>query len=511
MSTSNNPVVGPNSISSKISFLYASPVTASMLIMGALAVVQGIYAKYFGLPLTTIASVILLVRLFDAVTDPLIGLCADHYYQRRGSYKPFVLSGAALLLISSYFLYIPVSEQALQVAEAGGEPIIISAGYFLGWYMALYLGATLFEIPHLAWGRELTLDPQARVRIYGWRTVAAYVGLLLFYAVPLMPMIGGGEFTPRTLHWVVILGALLLFVLLPASLYATPAGQRLALPPGPSTAPMAHQLQSYIRELISNRPLVIFILAVVCCLVPISGMWFTLIFIFVDSYLALGGTFAQASTLSIILGLVMVPVWTALAQRFGKQAAIVTSLLFSAAGLGLTGLLSPGSSAALLLIVVMALCYGIGFTALGVLCPPMLSDIIDYSRWKYGRDRAASYFSFYTMMNKVATAGGGALGLAIAGSFGFDPAIEIHSDKAIAGLRLAIAWLPAVLVLFGAVLFARLPLSRRRHSIVCRRLVGDQQANSQTQTLAPQPSTALNVLHTTNPKLRSTKLSAGSP
>ena len=488
-------------LSVKDSLAYASPVVATGFTLSAVAVVQGIYAKHFGLPLTTIATIILLARIFDAVTDPLIGIAADRYYQRRGSYKPFVLAGGVLLLISSYFLYAPASEQALQIAAAGGAPVIVSAAYFLGWYLVLYLGATLFEIPHMAWGRGLAPNPQDRVRIYGWRAGVGYCGALLFYAVPLMPVIGSGEFTPQGLRWVVILGAVLLVSLLTVSLCLAPNGKCPVPKVRKQTAlPLRHQLHLYGRELASNQPLRLFLLAAFCSVVPIGGMWFTLLFIYVDSYLQLGGQFSQASTLSIVVALLLVPVWAAMARRIGRREAIVLSLLFSAVGLGVTGLLNPGGSSGALLLLVMVLCYGIGLSALGMLIPPLLTDIIDYSRWKYGVDRAATYFSLHSLGAKAAGACGGALGLAIAGSFGFDPAASAHSDASIAGLRLAIAWLPAGLVLCSAWLFWWMPFDARRHSIVHRRL----QARDRQATEAPP-----HTIKTTS-RLKPDPLPAGS-
>ena len=57
----------------KRAFLYAAPFFGVSLLMGPLAVLSGIYAKHYGFALTTIATVILVARLFDAITDPVIG------------------------------------------------------------------------------------------------------------------------------------------------------------------------------------------------------------------------------------------------------------------------------------------------------------------------------------------------------------------------------------------------------------------------------------------------------
>ena len=72
---------------------YASPVIGISFLHSPMAVVHSMYAKYFGIGLTTIAVVLLFARLFDAITDPLIGYWSDRYYARTGTRKPFVVWG----------------------------------------------------------------------------------------------------------------------------------------------------------------------------------------------------------------------------------------------------------------------------------------------------------------------------------------------------------------------------------------------------------------------------------
>ena len=52
---------------------YSAPAIASACLIAPIGVVQGVYAKYFGLPLSTIALVILCARCFDAISDPVVG------------------------------------------------------------------------------------------------------------------------------------------------------------------------------------------------------------------------------------------------------------------------------------------------------------------------------------------------------------------------------------------------------------------------------------------------------
>ena len=99
---------------------------------------QGIYAKHYGISLATIGTIVLISRISDALTDPLVGFYSDKIKYKTGTRSHLIILGAAALLISAYFLFNPPNE--------------VTAIYFFLWYMAFYFSWTLFEIPHLAWG-----------------------------------------------------------------------------------------------------------------------------------------------------------------------------------------------------------------------------------------------------------------------------------------------------------------------------------------------------------------------
>ena len=150
-----------------------------------LAIIPGIYAKYYGLSLITIASVVFFGRVFDAVTDPLIGFCSDRYRRQTGTRKPFVLVGGLLMIVSGYFLYVPLSTSVV---------------YFSGCLFAFYFSYTLFDIPHNAWASELAPTSTAKSTIYSFRSVAVYIGSALFYVIPLLPFFETRDITPQTLQ-----------------------------------------------------------------------------------------------------------------------------------------------------------------------------------------------------------------------------------------------------------------------------------------------------------------------
>ena len=435
---------------------YGLPLLPLYFLYGPIAILQGIYAKHFGLALTTIATVLFVARLFDAVSDPIIGYCADRYHARRGNLKPFVISGGVLFIVASWFLYVP--------------PANVSGGYFLVCFLAFYLAYTLFEIPHLAWGSQLASDCREKNKVYGLRSFFTFFGTLLFFAMPLLPWFETNEFTPDTLKWSVMAAGLLMLPMLFISIRTVPNGASIspkALNEGDQRG-NKENLKRVLRAIVTNKPLMILTAAHICTGFG-SGMWIMLLFIYVDAYLGLGAQFALAYTVSFAVSMVALKFWYQLANHWGKQAAWVVGMVLVIMGLMATGVLVTGRTSWLELLLCMTLIFS-GFACFNLMVPSLLSDIVDYGTWKFGVDRAGTYFSLFTFVNKSVGALGGALALAIAGWVGFDPTETIHNDAAVSGVRFAIAWIPALFILLSIFFIARIPITAHRHGIIRRRL-----------------------------------------
>src|ERR1041384_5665121 len=71
------------------------------------SLVQGIYAKHAGLALTAIAAGVVLTRIFDLITSPLVGYPSALPARRTGSRKPWIAAGTACSVIGLWFLYRP--------------------------------------------------------------------------------------------------------------------------------------------------------------------------------------------------------------------------------------------------------------------------------------------------------------------------------------------------------------------------------------------------------------------
>ena len=119
-----------------LAFPYAAAFIALQVI------VPTFYAQVTTLSLTTIGVLMLVARLFDSVTDPIVGYWSDHSNSRFGRRKVFVVLAAPLVALSVWFLFNPVEDA--------------SALYILSWTICIYVAGTLSIVPASAWAAELS-------------------------------------------------------------------------------------------------------------------------------------------------------------------------------------------------------------------------------------------------------------------------------------------------------------------------------------------------------------------
>ncbi len=416
----------------------------SMLMSPTAAVLPNFYLDHTAVTLAGLATATLVARLFDGLTDPLIGYLSD----RSGRRKPWMIAGAVVVAAGAWFLYNPS-------ASAG-------PGHLLAWYLVVTLGWTLVEIPHTAMAAELSSDYDERSRIALWRQLLGFAGGVLFMVSPMLLLGGGSKFTPevmRTIAGFIIVG-LPLAVLLMCRAVPEPARR---------TAPRRLQPRDLYRALVETPPLRYF-LATQVLFGLATGAVASLFVIYASRYLGLGDKVPQIAlpmTLAMALGM---PVWLRVMRRVEKHRA----WSIAAAGMILTLLavlgLEPGTGALAPMAAIMA-CFGFFLGLSSIALPSLLADVVDYDVWRNRQQRAAIFFSFQAIVTKLNQGVGGAVALAIPTLFGFDAQREITPEAAF-GLKVAfVAW-PCLLLVPMLVLAWRYPLDRRAHGVLARRLAG---------------------------------------
>lgn len=443
------------SINLRTILLYATPNIAAYAVFAPMPILQGVYAKHYGLSLSAIAIVVLASRLFDAVSDPVVGYVSDRARLKYGTRKPVIAAGAISMALSAMWLYSP----------AGGMTIY----HFAASSLLFYLGVTLFFIPHTAWAVELTQSTENRMLIFKILSTSGYLGMLAFYAVPALPVWETTEITPDTLALSALVAVFLLAISIPVCLRFVPNGHIAELTPAETNKRESWRatLLATVRMLARNKPFLCFAAAYMFGVAG-AASWYSLAFIYIDAYLVMGRYFSNAFIISIFVGAVSPFIWASLALRIGQKSAWLFAIAICAAIFAGAALLRPETVTFVHLALLLS-AFIFCSSCMDVIPKIQLSTIVDYSNLRFKLYRGSTMFAVVLFLTKSGNAIGAALGLLIAGSLGFDPTSTNHAPSAVTGLKLAMM-VPALALLGVSAVFVVLqPIGKRERDIISKR------------------------------------------
>ncbi len=134
------------------------------------------YNQVLGLPAESAGLAIAISLIFDAVTDPIVGTISDRWRSPLGRRHPFMYASAVPLAVSFYFLFAPAS-----FATNGDNTALFA---WMLTFTILTRGAmTLYHVPHLALGAELSEDYDERTSLVAIRQILSVSGYLIVYSL----------------------------------------------------------------------------------------------------------------------------------------------------------------------------------------------------------------------------------------------------------------------------------------------------------------------------------------
>jgi glycoside/pentoside/hexuronide:cation symporter, GPH family len=427
-------------------FAYSAPmVPIWALHTPALSILPGVYAKFSGIDLALLGTILIVSRLFDVFTDPLIGYLSDRTRLGLGPRKPWIIAGALIVMIATWFWFRPGQDTG--------------ALYFLIWSFAVYIGWTMVEIPHAAWLSELTTDYQERSQLASFRTMGQLAGHLLFFCIPFLPFFASTEFTPEVTalaSWIIIvmLGISVIFMV-------------KTLPSSQVHEKEQVSVKELINALYRNRPFLIYFTSIMCTFLA-SGMTAGLYFFFMTTYLGIGEKIAHVGLFAFIVGLFATQLWPPIIKLYGKHRVLAISNLGTICSLVVMAFVRPGEAAFPMMVGVFV--WAAITNSGSLICMlSIMADVVDYDEWKTGSNKAGSYFSFNTIVNKAGIAIGGGFALVIVGLFGFSVGGD-NDSLAMTGFYMAFLGIPILLYITSIVLILNFPIDKRRHGIIRRRL-----------------------------------------
>jgi glycoside/pentoside/hexuronide:cation symporter, GPH family len=431
---------------------YALPSVAVSVAMAAVtAILPTLYGKYGGVSLAALGALFAFMRIFDAVTDPLIGYWSDQTRTRHGARKPWVIAGALLTTVAGFFLF--------QIPSDGG---IV---YFGAWSAMFYLGFTMYQIPHMAWGSELTTDYRQRASLFALRGIAESIGGLVLPVLPLVlfytQVLPDTEFTPdlfRYVGWAILLA-------LPVTVAITAKWA----PIGDVSQIKRTPLRTLWPAVRRNKPLLRFLAAFLVAGAG-SGIYAALLFPYYDSYLKIGDKVPYLILVAMAAQLASQPFWAWACKKLGKHRCWGWGWIANSLSSVPMMLVAPGPDAFLWSAVLMGT-YAFTNGVSSVAPFALLADVVDYEILKRGVDRAGNYYAFLLFLGKATAAVGGGVFALLGVVFGYQIAEgAVNSELANFGMVASFALLPCLFQIAAVPLIWNFPIDERRHDIIRRRI-----------------------------------------
>lgn len=418
-----------------------SGVTIPMAAMGMPIAVYlpPFYSDGLGLSLVTVGTVFTLARIWDVVTDPIMGLVIDRFDSRWGRRKHWIALSIPILLVSVWAVFMP-------------DPAAVSGAYLLGWMIALYVGYTMLAIAHQSWGAELTVTYDDRSRLFGWREIFIIGGMTVVLAIPALIELTGQD-DQRTK--VASMGWFCL-ILFPLTVVPT-----LLFVPDTHRAPGTSVPWRQATELLVRNSVLWRLLAADLTSGFGTGVAGAL-YIFVATYVfRLPGHASLALLFYFLAAFLAMPLWLRLAYRVGKDTALKIALVYGGVVmLALVALAQPGNVPVLWGFTIL---YGVAFGAAPTLLRSMMADLTDDDELRSGQKRSGLFFALLTTTNKLGAALSVGVSFAILERVvGFQPGTE-NTSAALDGLLLTYALGTGLGLLAAYVALIRYPLTRSRH------------------------------------------------
>ena len=408
--------------------------------------IPAFYADDLGVPLASVGAAIALSRLLDVVTDPLIGKLSDRLWIPAGRRKPWMILGLPLFALSLWKVFVPSGS--------------VTPTYLFGWSALLYLGFTMIDLPHRAWGAELSVDYDERSRITSWRESLATAGQVLLLVVLVWLGTRGVEDATDQLRSVAVAVLVVLPVLVAVCVLTVPERE----PEG-----FTHEPRSTMAGLglIARNPA--FLRMMGCVLFFVSGVAIqgSLHRLVLVDVMGDESRFTLMILLENLATLAGVPLWLAVSVRIGKHRALLGAALWIAVWSLPLVAFREGDTSLLIATVVIR---GSSFASILFLANSIAADVIDVDTLASGEQRSGLYFAVWGMVTKLSLALGVLLGTTLPAAFGYDPSAEQTALSVQVRLMAIYGGVPAVLMGLGALFLRRFPITREHHAEIRREL-----------------------------------------
>ena len=383
-------------------------------------------------------------RMIDAITDPLMGYVTDNFESRWGKRRPFIFAGALITGVSFIFMWQLYAENSQ----------MYNFIYHLAWSFGFVLGLTIFSVPYLAMGYEMSSDFHERTRLMA---IAQWIGQWAWIISPWFwvyifdqSLFESSAEGARTLSiWVGIICTLL--ALVPAFFCRENRTRDKRRKESSNVKNLKESLTKFFQGIIETlkfKPFQKICLATFLIFNSYNTVaafsFFIIVHYMHGGDLTLAGNWPAlfGSVSSLFTCFLVIPSTTWISHKIGKKKTFLISQSISIFGYILFWWAFSPSNPALMFVAAPFFVFGIG--GLFTIMMSMTADICDLDEFKNGTRREGTFSAIYWWMVKFGFAIAGLLTGIILKIVGFDQNATIQTEEALTGLRLAYIIIPII-------------------------------------------------------------------
>lgn len=442
------------------------------LLPGALGIFMFFLLTAFGMDPFLAGLLGGLPRLFDAITDPIMGFISDNTKSRFGRRRPYIFLGAILsgVLFAVLWQLYPENSQ------------MYNFWYFLIFSLIYLIGNTIFATPLIGLGYEMTSDYNERTRLMAFSQTVGQVAWMIvpwFWVLIANPNLFETQaIGVRNLS--VIVGAICIVLgVLPAIFCRGIDSSKMENRKEISYKTLFTNLKELFQGIIQVSRNKAFMKLCGATFLVFNGFqmvasfsYFIIVFYMFKGDFGLAGNWpAWFSTVSaIVTAFLVIPIITAIANRLGKRKAFIISTFISIVGYALKWWGFNPENPWLMFMPIPLMVFGIG--GLFTLMMSMTADVCDLDELNNGMPRKEGmYGAVYWWMVKLGQAIALVLGGLVLKLVGFDQNVSIQAADTIVRLRIADILIPSLTAFLAVLVMWKYDLTEKKAREIKDKLV----------------------------------------
>lgn len=366
------------------------------------------YTDVFGLSAATVATLLLIAKIFDGFNDPVMGGIMDKTYTKVGGYRTYMIIGAIALVVFTVLTF--------TVPGLSGTPKLV---YAYVTYIGLGIAYLVMNVPYGALPSRVTSNPKKLNRMFAASMWAGGFGatVLGMCTMPLILLLGKGVQSAgyqKTAILYAVVALPLVFITVHFCKEDPNIAKAKDLAAKQMNGENGTSFMGFVKSIFTNKNLL--------C---VYGFMFLAMFSQIGRactafyyYMFCVGNMALASVLMSlggIVGLVLIPFVPRLVEKFGKKKVVIVSQIIQMIGLVM---MFAGPYTNITYTIIANIVYGLG-GGYSACVGPLIVDALDSHEFKTGVRNDGVAFAFNGLMTKVSSAIAGSVGLMVMAAYGY--------------------------------------------------------------------------------------------